>query len=124
LAAGGFALDFSSPIDSATSASSTTARTPARKLRDPSTPRFGGIRRRGGGAPAVNGLKRRSSSERFREGSAATEPDPTPVPLDGNARVEDDPCVQSILDAIGNTPLLRLRRCLPANGAELWLKLE
>ena len=30
----------------------------------------------------------------------------------------------SILDAIGNTPLVRLRRCLPANGAELWLKLE
>jgi cysteine synthase A len=38
--------------------------------------------------------------------------------------VEDDSCVQSILDAIGNTPLLRLRSCLPANGAELWLKLE
>jgi cysteine synthase A len=32
--------------------------------------------------------------------------------------------VQSILDAIGNTPLVRLRRCGPANGAELWLKLE
>ena len=30
----------------------------------------------------------------------------------------------SILEAIGNTPLVRLRRCLPANGAELWLKLE
>src|SRR5918997_3935722 len=30
----------------------------------------------------------------------------------------------SILDAIGNTPLVRLRRCAPANGAELWLKLE
>ena len=30
----------------------------------------------------------------------------------------------SILDAIGNTPLVRLRRCGPANGAELWLKLE
>jgi cysteine synthase A len=38
--------------------------------------------------------------------------------------VEHDPCVESILDAIGNTPLLRLRRCAPANGAELWLKLE
>jgi threonine synthase len=24
----------------------------------------------------------------------------------------------------GNTPLVRLRRCAPANGAELWLKLE
>src|SRR5580765_7372681 len=34
------------------------------------------------------------------------------------------PDVESILDAIGNTPLLRLRRCAPANGAELWLKLE
>jgi cysteine synthase A len=32
--------------------------------------------------------------------------------------------VESILDAIGNTPLVRLRRCAPANGAELWLKLE
>ena len=32
--------------------------------------------------------------------------------------------MQSILEAIGNTPLLRLRRCAPANGAELWLKLE
>ncbi len=30
----------------------------------------------------------------------------------------------SILDTIGNTPLVRLRRCAPANGAELWLKLE
>src|SRR3954452_11766727 len=30
----------------------------------------------------------------------------------------------SILAAIGNTPLVRLRRCVPANGAELWLKLE
>jgi cysteine synthase A len=32
--------------------------------------------------------------------------------------------VDSILEAIGNTPLVRLRRCAPANGAELWLKLE
>jgi cysteine synthase A len=32
--------------------------------------------------------------------------------------------VESVLDAIGNTPLVRLRRCAPANGAELWLKLE
>jgi cysteine synthase len=31
---------------------------------------------------------------------------------------------QTILDAIGNTPLVRLRRCVPENGAELWLKLE
>jgi len=30
----------------------------------------------------------------------------------------------SILDAIGNTPLIRLRHCVPENGAELWLKLE
>jgi cysteine synthase len=30
----------------------------------------------------------------------------------------------SILEAIGNTPLVRLRRCVPENGAELWLKLE
>jgi cysteine synthase A len=32
--------------------------------------------------------------------------------------------MQSILEAIGNTPLVRLRSCAPANGAELWLKLE
>jgi len=32
--------------------------------------------------------------------------------------------VESILEAIGNTPLVRVRRCAPANGAELWLKLE
>ena len=32
--------------------------------------------------------------------------------------------MESILEAIGNTPLVRLRHCLPANGAELWLKLE
>jgi cysteine synthase len=36
----------------------------------------------------------------------------------------DHPCVESILEAIGNTPLVRLRRCAPPNGAELWLKLE
>src|SRR4029453_8051840 len=30
----------------------------------------------------------------------------------------------SILAAIGNTPLVRLTRCAPENGAELWLKLE
>src|SRR5256712_3023254 len=30
----------------------------------------------------------------------------------------------TILDAIGNTPLVRLQRCAPPNGAELWLKLE
>jgi cysteine synthase len=32
--------------------------------------------------------------------------------------------VESILEAIGNTPLVRLSRCAPENGAELWLKLE
>src|SRR3954453_22992150 len=32
--------------------------------------------------------------------------------------------MDAILDAIGNTPLVRLRRCTPANGAELWLKLD
>jgi cysteine synthase A len=32
--------------------------------------------------------------------------------------------VSTILDAIGNTPLVRLTRCAPANGAELWAKLE
>ncbi len=30
----------------------------------------------------------------------------------------------TVLDTIGNTPLVQLRRCVPANGAELWLKLE
>jgi len=32
--------------------------------------------------------------------------------------------MESILEAIGNTPSVRVRRCAPANGAELWLKLE
>jgi cysteine synthase len=32
--------------------------------------------------------------------------------------------VTSILDAIGGTPLVRLSRVAPPNGAELWLKLE
>jgi len=32
--------------------------------------------------------------------------------------------VSSILDAIGNTPLVRLTRCAPDNGAEVWVKLE
>src|SRR5438067_12174043 len=32
--------------------------------------------------------------------------------------------MESILEAIGNTPLVRLRRCAPQNGAELLLKLE
>ena len=32
--------------------------------------------------------------------------------------------MESILDAIGNTPLVRLRSLEPANGAELWIKLE
>jgi cysteine synthase len=30
----------------------------------------------------------------------------------------------SILEAIGDTPLVRLGPCAPANGAELWVKLE
>src|SRR6185437_10799335 len=38
--------------------------------------------------------------------------------------LRDHQRMESILDAIGNTPLVRLRRCAPANGAELWLKLE
>jgi cysteine synthase len=32
--------------------------------------------------------------------------------------------MESILEAIGNTPLVRVRRCAPSNGAELWVKLE
>jgi cysteine synthase A len=32
--------------------------------------------------------------------------------------------MSSILDAIGNTPLVRLRSLAPANGVELWVKLE
>jgi cysteine synthase A len=30
----------------------------------------------------------------------------------------------SILDAIGDTPLVRLTHCAPSNGAEVWIKLE
>ena len=32
--------------------------------------------------------------------------------------------MESMLEAIGNTPLVRVRSCAPINGAELWLKLE
>ena len=32
--------------------------------------------------------------------------------------------MDSVLGAIGDTPLVRLHRCAPENGAELWLKLE
>jgi cysteine synthase len=32
--------------------------------------------------------------------------------------------VSSILEAIGNTPLVRLQRLAPENEAEIWLKLE
>ena len=32
--------------------------------------------------------------------------------------------MSTILDTIGDTPLLRLTHCAPPNGAELWLKLE
>jgi cysteine synthase A len=32
--------------------------------------------------------------------------------------------VTGILDTIGDTPLVRLRRIVPASGAELWVKLE
>ena len=38
--------------------------------------------------------------------------------------LRDHQRMESILDAIGNTPMVRLRRCAPQNGAELWLKLE
>ena len=32
--------------------------------------------------------------------------------------------MESILEAIGNTPVVPLRHCVPANGADVWLKLE
>lgn len=32
--------------------------------------------------------------------------------------------MSTILDQIGGTPLVRLARCVPSNGAEIWLKLE
>jgi cysteine synthase len=43
-------------------------------------------------------------------------------PPDGSFR--DHVRMGSILDAIGNTPLVRVRGCAPDNGAELWVKLE
>src|SRR3954453_2068698 len=61
----------------------------------------------------------------------ATLPPPAPIEQAGEAwrlRGSSDDLhnrsMTSILDAIGNTPLVRLRRCAPANGAELWIKLE
>jgi cysteine synthase A len=32
--------------------------------------------------------------------------------------------VAGILEQIGDTPLIRLRHCVPSNGSELWIKLE
>src|SRR5580765_6577728 len=32
--------------------------------------------------------------------------------------------MEGILEAIGNTPMVCLRHCVPLNGADLWLKLE
>jgi cysteine synthase len=46
------------------------------------------------------------------------------VPAGRGKRLSDDQGLQSILDRIGNTPLVRVRSCAPPNGAELWLKLE
>ena len=49
------------------------------------------------------------------------------VALDADAAGGGSPAVTagtSILGAIGNTPLVRLQRCAPRNGAEVWLKLE
>jgi cysteine synthase len=48
----------------------------------------------------------------------------TPISGRVTAGIGDDRRVESILEAIGNTPLVRVRQCAPANGAELWLKLE
>src|SRR5207248_2511495 len=41
-----------------------------------------------------------------------------------DAAIRDHDRVESILETIGNTPLVRVHRSAPANGAELWLKLE
>jgi cysteine synthase len=46
------------------------------------------------------------------------------VSLPSERWLRDHRDVESILEAIGNTPLIRLRRLAPPNGAELWLKLE
>jgi cysteine synthase A len=34
------------------------------------------------------------------------------------------PAVRSVLEAIGNTPLVRLQKVVPPNSAEVWVKLE
>ncbi|MGH2995828.1 MAG: PLP-dependent cysteine synthase family protein [Gaiellaceae bacterium] len=34
------------------------------------------------------------------------------------------PASETVLGAIGRTPLVRLRHCVPENGAEVWIKLE
>jgi cysteine synthase len=35
-----------------------------------------------------------------------------------------EPTRPGVLAAIGGTPLVRLRRCVPANGADVWVKLD
>jgi cysteine synthase A len=44
--------------------------------------------------------------------------------LDHSAVVAQNEATSTILDQIGRTPLVRLTRCVPSNGAEIWLKLE
>ena len=55
----------------------------------------------------------------------SADPSPAARPVDPpDGSFLDHVRMGSILDAIGNTPLVQLRHCVPANGAELWVKLE
>ena len=73
---------------------------------------------------AARGMSGMGWSMRERESATSTMGRHRRRALVFSATSRDDPEVDSILDAIGDTPLVRLRRCAPANGAELWLKLE
>jgi threonine dehydratase len=64
-------------------------------------------------------------SSDYRENSSEPRANAKGKPTLSSGRPVGDHCsVESILEAIGDTPLVRLQRCGPANGAELWLKLE
>src|SRR2546430_3573862 len=99
-AAGGLAVDVSSRVDSATTASRTRASAPARTLRQATGLRRSGSRR-SARARRRERLKLSSISERFRhEDSAATGRDPTLAcePENGGAAAHQGPLVPSWID--------------------------
>ena len=83
---------------------------PLRGRRRPARGRAGRAGARVGAGAGAPGRQARSGRRSSSRASSSTSSSASPWP--------------GYLDAIGNTPLMRVRSCAPANGAELWLKLE